>query len=413
MIILDKAIDTIAVHAMGGLLTYLRIAETRENPQIPTACLEEQNGRFIIHLNPDFVQTHADTPVKLGGLLLHELMHKAIGFDRYPHDELYNVAIDAYINAVIYKLAPELTELMESYYPKDGVLSILRPGAKIADPELRVLYKRLYDNLGATIPEIAEALKKFGCKSMQTKLLGNHNKIQVGKEIRSVITQAIYAAGKQAGIGKAASFLEIVVEPIKSDNMLYVMSRAAVSFLTGRITSQVLGLDHPTRSVLAGFYSGRTESVYLAMGLYPLLHTIPQPERHQAVRVYVDVSNSMRKYYEFIYGVLTKLEDWLMPECYMFSTMVMPATKENFKKGHIKTTYGTDYNCVADHLIKHPIERALIFSDGYATITNKNLSALKKSGTYLVGAIVEKRNWSSDLYKMCGEVIYVPPTVTV
>lgn len=417
---INQAIDVLAPLALGGLLVVLRIANVKwDKEKTPTACITAQNDNFNIYINPDFEKKYASTPEKLAGVLLHELMHKALGITRYPPTQLWNLAADAYINAFIHKIHPRFTGAMEEFYSPDQIpYALLRPGGRVNHFELREVYQKLYQELRhASIPEIAEALMRaFPPQKKQKKavsdavLIGSHpDQGGIDRRSSNTVREGMREAGKRAGMGSSSFWLQVLGLKTGSSELQRALSKAAVQNARGRIVDSLINRISPDKSVIPQFCMGRAESVYYSLGLYPLFHTVPREENEKkAALVYVDVSGSMFPYYEFIYGVLQKLEGMLFTKCYMFSNKTEELTKEDLKEGNIRSTFGTDFNCIISHLMENPVEKALIFTDGYANISASNLQKLKESKIQLIGGIITK-NKSSDLYKMCREVIYIPP----
>ncbi len=83
-------------HAIHAMLTVSRVEWSRE---VATACVECQERPRLL-LNPEFVQRWCHTPERLAALILHELMHIALGHTRlYPQPTaIHNIAFDAIIN---------------------------------------------------------------------------------------------------------------------------------------------------------------------------------------------------------------------------------------------------------------------------------------------------------------------------
>lgn len=411
---LDEAINILASFALGGLLTILRSAAVEWDKEIPTACIRMSNKTFTLHFNPRFVSSHAATPHKFAALLLHELLHQLFGHQNYPSEQLWNIATDAYINAFISRLHPSFQPMFADFYRPDVLPeAILRPGSLITNPLLRDTYHRLYSKLDSiTVPDIVAALKAaLPQRNTSATLLGSHHVSQeIDNGLLARITDALFKLGKQAGIENSPYWQTICVAKKKSNAFEKALRKALVYAVQGKIARALVSNGEYDRSVIPQSSLGRREAVYYSAGLYPMFFSTPpeEPER-EAARVYVDVSGSVFSYLPFLYGVLRAVENMLTPECYLFSTRVEPITKEELRQGKVKTTVGTNFDCVADHLLENPTRKALIFTDGYAGIRPHRLQALKKANIHLVGAITESNNTCSVLYKMCRKVFVVPP----
>ena len=44
------------------------------------------------------------------------------------------------------------------------------------------------------------------------------------------------------------------------------------------------------------------------------------------------------------------------------------------------TTYGTDFDCIAEHMLEHNMDKAVILTDGYASMSPGITERLKKRG---------------------------------
>jgi hypothetical protein len=102
-----------------------------------------------ILLNPQFVSQHAERPLRLAALILHELLHHLLHhYVLYPNDAITNLGQDAIINAMICRLSPSFQQLFTEYYDKHTFPEmLLRPGAnlrRIKNNEIREQVTQLY-----------------------------------------------------------------------------------------------------------------------------------------------------------------------------------------------------------------------------------------------------------------------------
>ena len=86
-------------HALNALLT---VSTVEWSDAIATACVECVDRPRLL-LNPAFVAQWCHTPERLATLVLHELLHIALGHTRlFPRPTLaHNVAFDAIINRTL------------------------------------------------------------------------------------------------------------------------------------------------------------------------------------------------------------------------------------------------------------------------------------------------------------------------
>ena len=107
-----------------------------------------------------------------------------------------------------------------------------------------------------------------------------------------------------------------------------------------------------------------------ALGARPLLHqgAAPWPRRVRAadqVHVYLDVSASMDPALGALFGAVLDCQRWVHPKLHLFSSQVADASLADLRAGRCRSTGGTDIACVAEHMARHRIKRALLVTDGW------------------------------------------------
>ena len=65
---------------------------------------------------------------------------------------------------------------------------------------------------------------------------------------------------------------------------------------------------------------------------------------------------------------------------YQFSNRVVETSFGELSKGTIRTTYGTDFDCIAEHILGHGFDKAVIVTDGYASMADELKQELKRHG---------------------------------
>ena len=113
----------------------------------------------------------------------------------------------------------------------------------------------------------------------------------------------------------------------------------------------------------------RRSTVLRALGGESLLHRteLPWSGRRGAsepVHVYVDVSGSVRDQRPALYAAVCACRELVHPTVHLFSTTVHDVSLRQFAAGECGTTDGTDIACVAEHIRKHRIRRAVLLTDG-------------------------------------------------
>jgi hypothetical protein len=116
--------------------------------------------------------------------------------------------------------------------------------------------------------------------------------------------------------------------------------------------------------------SGDRRAVGLrALGTPPLLYraesTAGVRERRNRVHVYVDVSGSIADLKGALYGAVLDCRDVVYPAVHLFSTVVHDVSFGGLRNGECRTTGGTSIECVASHIEKHGVRRAVLLTDGW------------------------------------------------
>jgi len=126
--------------------------------------------------------------------------------------------------------------------------------------------------------------------------------------------------------------------------------------------------------------------VLLAAGLHSLHYhnqaTHIDTER-LGLAVYLDVSGSVNEHLPQIIALLRTLRTELNT-IYLFSNKVVEVPFETLLAGRIHTTFGTDFDCIATHLLANRLDKAVILTDGYASMKDENREALKKARVRLL-----------------------------
>lgn len=112
----------------------------------------------------------------------------------------------------------------------------------------------------------------------------------------------------------------------------------------------------------------RKSNILRFLGLQPLLYTWDVPLKTRVgiekVHLYVDVSGSVYNFVPAFYQAVLGCRALVHPKVHLFSTVVEDATWRDLLRGRLKTTGGTDINCVLAHMERHRIRRAVILTDG-------------------------------------------------
>jgi hypothetical protein len=180
--------------------------------------------------------------------------------------------------------------------------------------------------------------------------------------------------------------------------------RQKVSIFEGDALEHVDGLingvlsDRATEKAYEGYSLSvpisisRRDAFSLSAGAVPIMWQKRMGVERPFIDLYVDVSGSMERFYGYIPYLYDALKH-VMGSIFQFSTKVAQVEHDD---SFLLTTGGTQFNCVAKHMIEHQIRAAILLSDGQGHLTVENTEALKSQLEHLIYIKVEQndyRNW--------------------
>ena len=125
--------------------------------------------------------------------------------------------------------------------------------------------------------------------------------------------------------------------------------------------------------------------------------------------MFLDVSGSVNKHIPKIVGILCNMKE--MRSIYLFSNQVIETCfKELVEKGKVNTTYGTDFDCVAHKILEDDFEKAVVITDGMASMNEENSEALKEKHVKIL-TVLYGGGKSCDTFKPFGPVIQLDESV--
>lgn len=366
------------------------IAEVVEDSAISTASITN-DGKLAY--NSEFVEKHITCKEDLFSLIFHELLHPMFGHFIHENGELENIAADAIINAVISEVYTDCSRggnLFRKFYADHGLSGLLRPRSEMSRSKYSKVYERLYSQSDVhdsfTTGELIQTLKILTQSERLSSvvLIGNHSHIgnsasnETGfpNELLSRIAEDLKRSVAGKG-GRYAGFsielLDLFMEALKTH--LSIKKVLLQKFLTKRTLDRFREYFRIQRVGVSPIplYPSKRDLVLLASGFYPgYFHNhVSQPRSEEkGLAIYLDVSGSVNDYLPQIIGVLSKLKNDVTT-LFLFSNIVAETRLEDLLKGRIKTTYGTDFDCIARSIIECRFEKAVIITDGYADMSEE------------------------------------------
>jgi len=412
-----------------------------ETHSVPTLAVTRES--FNINVNRDFVVEVCESLEHLACVITHELLHiifaQLIDTEKKTERdwELHNIAFDAVVNAYLY----HFYEKDERYHgillkinPPDSFPgNILRPNSdlKTMPEDVAKAYEELYeygigsstiiydllkkhedkiphnhicillgghgdsssadyeaDNASKQIPGLADEIEKI------INRLGDKFSDKIRKDIekemaeRGESTNPEEAGNSSAGGIDAGYSTDIKDAIIKFREKILNQSRIEeimTKMATPDATSQIVGHinklipDQITRTPVFNPYDKRSISCAINDIYRPFHRKKKLPDcSFDKCHVYIDVSGSVDAYLPIFREVVRTCREKI-GRLFLFSNAVYETTIEKFgEKGESRSTGGTD-DCWLAHAIENRLEKFVIFTDGYFSISSRNKQKLPKN----------------------------------
>ena len=138
---------------------------------------------------------------------------------------------------------------------------------------------------------------------------------------------------------------------------------------------------------------------------------VPSPEKICAP-IYLDVSGSMHSYLPKICGVISHVDNNI-DYVWGFSNEVHKHSMEDLRKGRLKTTYGTDFDCVITHAIENNFRNIVLITDGYAWLNNYKESEVKSKIKECIVILLDEYCARNNVLSNMYEKTYLLDEVTI
>ncbi len=395
----------------------------------------DSKGRLTY--SPKFVEAKVRSREDLFSLVMHELMHPLFDHYRYEADEITNVACDAVINAGIARFFPEQSDtgrLFRRCYPDRGIEMILRSACEnVRESRFAGVYDSLYGTMPQTerltTGELIQTLKVL-CEPVTAGtilLIGSHGDCKrKGASLGSTVELPQDIVEKLAGeIGKAVAsshsaghgdtLFHMLTQVLKTH--LSMRRKLLKKFLTERAVGKFLEQNRSARRITSPVMltPSRRDLVLLASGVWPVLfHNRAYSEtrsRGRGLAVYLDVSGSVHDDLPRILGVLGNMQSDI-EKVFTFSNDIVETSLKALAKGEgIRTTYGTDFDCVAASILERGYPKAVVITDGYADMTEEHVEALKKRKVSILTVIFGDGDDECEALKPFGPVMKLEDVV--
>ena len=377
----DIIADVITENPMA-CRSLLEISAIEFTDRVPTMAVS-LGEQPVLCINLGFCTTHLRSENDVKCVLLHEFLHVLMLHTSIYQacDPMLNVALDAIINAVIWREQPDYAEFFSRFYTAKPPQVLLRPmdWTYHNQPcwEWRFIHDRIYQR-GYCADELYELLnvlrKQTRCDNWDSvMLLGNHEPKPIGDATRQVLD----------GIMEKMTGVDIWRRSDKpgAGSTLYLENRNLKNFRMNRWNQTATALIR--KCVLPEKGQGhRQQGTAVAMpvlsptdrrsfirfrtgGIIPYsIHTLSHSGLREQATVFLDVSGSMNPELDALASLLYRLRDLIRLPLLAFSNRIATAS---FRNGRLQTesTGGTSIDCVFDHIRTQRIKKALIVTDGF------------------------------------------------
>ena len=407
------------------IVSYLNITKYEFCKHTKTLSISKTPGAedTTIHMCESFVEEYIGY---LYILLLHEFYHHALAHLWFNNEDfdalLLNVAMDTVINLKVNEIKSDpwfyqqmypIKEMKEIETLEGFVHYILSPTRlkSLDKAHLKVIDKRIVEAI-KSIYIFAEASDFMGVYYILVKLFGEHKPIKIillgthpkpgeklGKLPGGIAVRIANHLDKKAGLAAGHGInLEEEFQKIKD-------TPAYKKIL--KLIKPIMKFYEEKQKTIAPRNIPRRAALYLAAGFFPIFYEQPYSKTFERkATIYLDVSGSITYKVPVLYGIVKNLALYATLKIFLFSNKVVPITIKEIKEGRIRTTYGTDFDCIAESIFQDGSKLNFIITDGYATMEKENMDRLKKLGVKTLGILVTRGD-TKELKKFCAKVVHI------
>jgi hypothetical protein len=432
--------------------TFSRLAGVVATRDVPTAAMECKHRPRLL-MNPDFVAKNCKRDEHLFLLVMHELWHVILAHTSlYPRvTQAQNIAFDAIINAGLMRhfskpayqgffdtinppdkfphllLRPPLGWPDNPQYPSDigpkGTERILR---QLYPPSGRYYAMPFYDEI---LDLIRDDMRQNGQLIEVPILLGDHEsndpyKSSYLKDAMGRVIKKWPMTVRQFGSpGQGGAMDDWQLDPYSSSQEMRRAFSNVLRLALGRETGDyrrkqrlpqqgITGkgvLPNPRdRLVHARKQLGAPRTLWEQEGTYKA--RVPEKKVH--AHVYLDVSGSMSNVLPYLLGLLTPYVSSGKANIFQFSTEVDYLPLRDLRKGLVRSTGGTQINCVMEHMMQHQetLHRSLILTDGYTGIPYpEHIHQIHVNSTKIHIVLPAESPYQDDLVSIATSMTVLPP----
>lgn len=396
------------------------ISSVEEDHTVVTAGITK-DGR--LGYNPQFTSKYITCKEDLFCFVFHELLHPMFNHFIYDNGPVESLATDAVINAVVsclYETESGRGHLFKKLYSPRSVEGLLRPLSRMCSSRFEQIYHELYGyggtRPGITTGELITTLKILleANAAACVLFLGSHGTVIASHEkwpsetLHKIADDIKRSAADRGGqmAGYHVNLVSMLMEALRTH--LAIKRAILQRFTTNRKLDKFTELFKQRRVCASPvpLYPSKRDLVLLATGFYPgFFHNqITAPaKKDKGLAAYLDVSGSVEQYLAKILGILRHLKHEIT-SVFLFSNKVIEVSFQQLLKGKITTTYGTDFDCVAQSILERGYDKAVIITDGYASMSESNKAKLHGQKTVTLTILFDQAHRCSD-FEEFGDVV--------
>ena len=233
--------------------------------------------------------------------------------------------------------------------------------------------------------------------------------LNISSEIKDQISDVLSNAIRNAGISSAA--IDSLCDVIDSNRSIdrLILSAFSCNHKINEIKS-FFKKERRINDVVPIRPSSRDMGL-LATGIVPAFWKNIKSKDASAnknIAIYLDVSGSVHEYLPKLLGIIKNL-DKSIKQIYCFSNIVSEHSMVELSNGKFTTTGGTDFDCIASHLLENnEINKIIIFTDGYANLSpefeKQVASQVKDAAIIYFGQHVNKNNFFDKKYNKSYDI---------
>jgi hypothetical protein len=236
----------------------------------------------------------------------------------------------------------------------------------------------------------------------------SHKNLEIDSSIKDEISQALGSAVLEI---KAAGYSSYVSDSVCNiiENSKSIDKKLLQKFSCNHKINQIKCFFEKERRVsnVVPIRPSSKDMSILASGIVPPFWkntSLYRSNKNKNIAIYLDVSGSVSEHLPTLLGIIKNFNRSI-EKIYCFSNIISEHSLTELSNGKFKTTGGTDFDCVAKHILSNrEINKVIVFTDGYADISdNKDEEKLKDqledAAIIYFGEYVNRKNFFQVNYQ--------------